>query len=86
MAVGALCAVYEAGLRVPDDVSVIGYDDIPLASYTVPRLTTVAQPAREIGRIAVERLVARLQDEEVPATQERLPVSLVVRDSCQILV
>ncbi len=86
MAVGALCAVHEAGLRVPDDVSVIGYDDIPLASYTVPRLTTVAQPAREIGRIAVERLVARLQDEEVPATQERLPVSLVVRDSCQTLV
>jgi len=84
MAVGALCAIHEVGLRVPDDVSVIGYDDIPLADYTVPRLTTVAQPARQIGRMAVEQLVARLKKaHDAPPRQEVLPVSLVERDSCR---
>lgn len=85
MAVGALCAVHEAGLRVPDDVSVVGYDDIPLASYTVPRLTTIAQPARSIGKMAVERLVARLQAGPLSIVQQELPVSLVERDSCRVL-
>lgn len=82
MAVGALCAVHEAGLSVPADVSVIGFDDISLASYTVPRLTTIAQPSYEMGRIAVERLIQRLQHGDLPVSHEQLPVSLVERDSC----
>ncbi len=85
MAVGALCAVHEAGLHVPDDVSVIGYDDIPLASYTVPRLTTIAQPAREIGQLAAERLIARLQQATAAPAHQQLPVRLVERDSCRTL-
>ncbi len=85
MAVGAICALHEAGLAVPDDVSVVGYDDIPLASYTVPRLTTIAQPAREIGQLAAERLIARLQHNSTPPAHQRLPVHLVVRDSCKPL-
>ncbi|MBP8972556.1 MAG: LacI family DNA-binding transcriptional regulator [Anaerolineae bacterium] len=86
MAVGALCAIHEAGLHVPDDISVVGYDDIPLASYTVPRLTTIAQPAQELGRLAVERLVTRLQkSDDTPPVQEALPVVLVERDSCRRL-
>lgn len=83
MAVGALCAIHEAGLHVPDDMSVVGYDDIPLASFTVPRLTTIAQPARELGVQAVDLLVKRLTDKQAPACHERLPVRLVKRDSCQ---
>jgi LacI family transcriptional regulator len=83
MAVGAMCAIHEAGLRVPDDMSVIGFDDIPLASYTIPRLTTVGQPARQIGQLAVERLVARLQADEQEPLHEKLPVTLVERDSCK---
>jgi len=82
MAVGALCAVHEVGLNVPADVSVIGFDDIPLASYTVPRLTTIAQPARDLGRVAVDLMVQRLSDRESPARHERLPVTLLERDSC----
>jgi DNA-binding LacI/PurR family transcriptional regulator len=82
MAVGAMYAIHEAGLHVPNDVSVIGYDDIPLASYTIPRLTTVAQPAREIGTLAVERLIDALRDEPSPPKHECLPVNLVLRDSC----
>ncbi len=85
MAVGAICALHEAGLGVPDDVSVVGYDDIPLASYTVPRLTTIAQPAREIGQLAAERLIARLQHNSTPPAHQRLPVRLVERDSCRPL-
>ena len=86
MAVGAICALHEAGLAVPDDVSVVGYDDIPLASYTVPRLTTIAQPARAIGQLAAERLIARLQQATVPPAHQRLPVHLVERDSCKPLM
>ncbi len=82
MAVGALCAIHETRRRVPDDVSVIGYDDIPLASYTTPRLTTIAQPAREIGEIAVLRLIEALRSDEATAERECLPVKLVERDSC----
>lgn len=83
MAVGALCAIHEAGLRVPDDLSVVGYDDIPLASFTVPRLTTIAQPAGELGARAVDLLVKRLAVKPATACHERLPVRLVERDSCQ---
>lgn len=83
MAVGALCAIHEAGLRVPDDVSVVGFDDVPLASFTVPRLTTVAQPAHELGVRAVTLLVRRIMKRDVPAHHELLPVALIKRDSCQ---
>lgn len=85
MAVGALCAIHEAGLSVPQDISIIGYDDIPLASYTVPRLTTIAQPAEQIGQMAVERLIDRLQDSELEPQSRSLPVKLVRRDSCRSL-
>lgn len=82
MAVGALCAVHEAGLRVPEDISVVGFDDIPLASFTVPRLTTIAQPAQQIGEAAIKLLVRRLAEPDAPAQCELLPVHLVERDSC----
>lgn len=82
MAVGMISALQGAGLRVPYDVSVIGYDDIPLASYANPRLTTIAQPARELGHLAVERLLQRFNDPDAPARHEMLPVALVERDSC----
>ncbi len=82
MAVGATRAVFEYGLRVPHDISIIGYDNIPLASYTIPRLTTIAQPAREIGALAVERLIVSLRDDAALPERECLPVQLIERDSC----
>ena len=83
MAIGALAALAAAGLRVPGDVSVTGYDDLPQAPYTVPPLTTVAQPVVEVAAAAVERLLARV---ERPATAPRpghtvFPVRLVIRRS-----
>ncbi len=82
-AIGVLRALRTAGRRVPTDVSVIGCDDIAAAAWVAPALTTVAQQKAEMGRIAVERLVAMLADPGLAATPEvvRLPMVLHVRES-----
>ncbi len=83
MAIGALSAIARAGLRVPQDMAITGYDDLPQAPYTVPPLTTVAQPTAEIAAIAVERLLSRIErPHRAPAPLHIvLPVRLVVRGS-----
>lgn len=60
-AIGALRAAHEAGLRVPEDVAIAGFDDIPLAAYTTPTLTTVQQPIAEQGQIAARLLLDRIE-------------------------
>ena len=81
-AIGILNAAADAGVRVPDDLSVIGFDDIPAAAWSSPRLTTVHQPIREKGRLAARRLIdlTREPDGHRPS-MERLPTRLVVRGS-----
>lgn len=83
MALGALTAIEEAGLRVPQDLAVVGYDDIPLAAQVRPRLTTVAQPKYELGQQAMERLIWRLNNAEVEKKAEIIVLQprLVVRES-----
>ncbi|HEX8146107.1 MAG TPA: LacI family DNA-binding transcriptional regulator [Pyrinomonadaceae bacterium] len=81
-AVGAMSAAKEAGLRIPQEIAVVGYDDVPLAAHTSPPLTTVRQPTREQGRVAAEALVRRMESAETPAREERvMPCELVVRAS-----
>jgi DNA-binding LacI/PurR family transcriptional regulator len=82
-AIGVLRALRAAGRDVPADVSVIGCDDIAAASWVVPALTTVAQQKAEMGRMAVERLAAVLEDPEhaPPPTTIRLPMLLRMRES-----
>jgi DNA-binding LacI/PurR family transcriptional regulator len=80
IAIGAMRALAAAGLRVPDDVAVVGFDDIPAASLTNPPLTTVMQDARLAGRTLVETLVGRIREE--PVHSALLPTRLVVRKSC----
>ncbi|WP_460544615.1 LacI family DNA-binding transcriptional regulator [Glycomyces halotolerans] len=80
MAHGALAALREAGRRVPDDVAVVGFDDIALASYCEPPLTTVRQPITEIGRTLARHMLALLDGEDVERTTI-LPTELVVRES-----
>ena len=82
MAVGVLCAIHEANMCVPADISVIGFDDIPLASYSVPRLTTISQPSHQLGQAAVECLIDRLKNPEKSVQRDILSVSFVERDSC----
>ncbi|NOZ27846.1 MAG: LacI family transcriptional regulator [Chloroflexi bacterium] len=81
MAIGAICAISEAGLRIPEDIAVVGFDDIALASYTNPPLTTVAQPRQEIGRLAAEMLIERISNRSRPPQRHLLETWLVVRQS-----
>lgn len=81
MALGALRALADMKLDCPGDVSVVGFDDIRFAAYTLPRLTTVSQPRREIGRTTVELLLRRLRGEGEQAASIVLPHQLVIRDS-----
>ena len=82
MAIGALRAVRSAGLSVPDDISVVGYDDIPLASAMSPALTTVAQPVDELGGLSTELLLSRIEDGSMGTAQRiTLETTLVVRGS-----
>ena len=80
MAIGAIDVLRRRGLRVPDDVSVVGVDDIAFARYTVPPLTTIAQPVREIGQETVRVLLAIIGGRAAPASVV-LPHRLIVRES-----
>jgi DNA-binding LacI/PurR family transcriptional regulator len=82
MAMGAIAAVREAGLRVPEDVSVVGNDETPLAASPLLRLTTVDPHNDEVGRLAANRLVDLIGAAERPeATRTLVPPSLVVRST-----
>jgi len=80
LAIALLDALRDHGLQVPRDLAVVGFDDIPFAALSNPRLTTVARPAAEMGRLAVEMLLEALASGEPPPSRT-LPVRLVVRES-----
>nr|WP_232854527.1 LacI family DNA-binding transcriptional regulator [Geobacillus stearothermophilus] len=82
MAIGAIKAVRHRGGRVPDDVAVVGFDDIQMASIFEPSLTTIAQPMFEIGQKAMELLLALIEGTSARRRQLVLPDRLVIRDSC----
>lgn len=79
-AIGAIRALHDAGLRVPEDVSVIGFDDVTIASFSVPSLTTVRQPLQQMGATAATLLLKKLRGEEVGSVVKIEP-ELVVRES-----
>lgn len=81
MALGALRALRDAGTTVPDDVAVVGFDDIPIAAHTEPSLTTVHQPCHEMGATAARMLLNHLADIPMPAEPVALDTSLVIRRS-----
>jgi LacI family transcriptional regulator len=83
MAIGAIGALLRAGRRVPGDVSVVGFDDIPQAAAIYPALTTVAQPIAEMGQRAVRLLLDRIERRDRPAQRIVLPTTLVERESCR---
>jgi LacI family transcriptional regulator len=82
MAVGAVAALARRGLRVPDDVALTGFDDIPLAQHVHPTLTTVRQPLRQIGEECARLLLQRIEDADARRASVVLPTALVVRESC----
>ena len=81
-AFGAMDAIREAGLSVPEDISVTGFDDLEIARYACPRLTTVRQNMEEIGRTAVERLDLMIREERSEPPAVIIPTELIIRDSC----
>ncbi len=82
IALGAMAAIQEAGLRIPEDIAVVGYDDIPNARFTSPPLTTVSTPPLEQGRLAGEMLIDLIKARPIAQRQIRLDTQLVVRRSC----
>ncbi len=81
MAIGGICAANQVGIRIPDDLSVLGYDDIALASFSTPPLTTIAQPKQAIGRLTAEVLIDRIKHPDVSLRRELIKSKLVVRAS-----
>jgi len=80
--IDVLHVLAERGLRIPDDVALVAFDDFDWADLLVPRLTAVAQQTALIGARAVELLLARIEDPTLPPRQERIPTTFVHRDSC----
>ena len=82
MAIGAMRELQAAGIRVPADVAVVGFDDMHLSALLAPPLTTVRQPMRLLGERACSRLLQRIADPSLPPQAERLPTELIIRESC----
>jgi DNA-binding LacI/PurR family transcriptional regulator len=81
MAIGAMHAAYDRKIRIPEDLSIVGFDDIRFAQHTHPPLTTVAVPRSDIGRIAFEAIWAMISDPAKPGREHEVKTSLVVRDT-----
>jgi LacI family transcriptional regulator len=81
-AFGAMDAAREFGLRIPEDISIIGFDDIPQASLVYPKLTTVRQPLEQMGRVAVKMLLEHIEDRSRSPQRITLATELIIRDSC----
>jgi LacI family transcriptional regulator len=81
-ALGVMEAVRDHNLRIPEDISVVGFDDIPQAAHVHPPLTTVRQPLEEMGRIATRMLLEYIEDPQRPIERVELPTELVFRQSC----
>jgi len=83
MAVGVLKAISKSGLKVPEDISVAGFDDIELADYTIPSLTTIRQPVREMAEIAANMLIKMIEGEPLSESEKYISLEpmLIIRDS-----
>jgi len=81
MGIGALSAAHQAGIQIPQQVSLIGFDDIELAKFASPALTTIAQPKLRIGIAAVDMVLERIQGGRIQARQVILQPELIVRNS-----
>ena len=82
MAMGAMQAIAAAGLAVPEDIAVIGFDGLEAGEYMTPPLSTVFQPIEDIGRIAVRLLIDRIKSPDAPVQEEVVATQLIVRGSC----
>ena len=85
MAFGVMEAVRDCGLRIPGDISVIGFDDIPQTTHVHPPLTTIRQPLEQMGRIATRMLLEQIGNPAAEPARIELPTELIIRASCRSL-
>jgi len=83
MAIGAIKAAKDAGLRIPEDIGIAGFDDMPSAASSDPPLTTVRQPIQRCGAIAAQALIDMINHPSAPHHHVILPTELVIRSSCE---
>ena len=83
MAYGVRLALHRRGIRVPEDISLVGFDDEPAAAFMIPPLTTVRQPAVELGEEATKIILARLKDQPIPPVK-KLAAQLIIRESTSL--
>jgi LacI family transcriptional regulator len=83
-AIGAIRALRDAGMQVPQDVAVVGFDDIPIAAYNTPSLTTIRQPLRRMGEIAARTLLDRIRNGTGTPTEVAVEPELIVRESTRL--
>ena len=81
LAIGAIKGLYEVGVKVPDDISIIGFDDLEVSRYLIPGLTTIRQDISEKGEKAIQLLLNNIQDSEITKREIIIPVRIVARDS-----
>ena len=82
MAMGTMRALHEVGRRIPDDVSIVGYDDIPAAAYSQPPLTTIRQPMQQVGEVATRLLIELINDPAAERKEVLLKTELIRRETC----
>lgn len=82
MAIGVIEAIRSTGKEIPQDIAVVGYDDIEAASFVRPQLTTVRQDGAEMGRKAVREMMGLLNSPDTAPSKVLFPVELVIRESC----
>ncbi len=81
MAVGVIRAAAELGIAIPAGLSIVGFDDIPLAKFSIPTLTTITQPAEQIGILTANLVLNRIQNQDLPPEQQILETELTIRQS-----
>jgi len=81
ISIGTLIAIRENGLRIPEDISIVGFDDVDWNQLISPKLTAIAQPVYDMGKVAGERLISRLKGDASPALEIRLKTKFILRDS-----
>lgn len=84
-AFGLYRGLEDLGKRIPEDYSVVGYDDVEMCEYVTPRLTTIAQPIEELGEAAAQLLMKRIKEPDKEAEDISLPVTLIERHSTRVL-
>ena len=85
LAMGAMRYLYEIGIKIPDEVSFFGYEDSSISGYCIPPLTTVNIHKEQMGKIAAEYLISRIEKPSIAIRNKKIPAEIVIRDSVKII-